>query len=87
MSNPVKIIFLNAVGSVGKTSIAKMLQAILDETYLHVGVDQFIEMMPETYIGHKQGIHLIFIKNSLKGFFEKNTSDKFYYRKLNLFSL
>lgn len=57
MSHPVKIIFLNDVGSVGKTSIAKMLQAILKQAYLHVGVDQFIEMMPEKYIGHYQGIN------------------------------
>ncbi|WP_202798025.1 phosphotransferase-like protein [Rickettsiella massiliensis] len=47
MSSLVKIIFLNGVGSVGKTSIAKNLQSILEEAYLHVGVDQFMAMMPE----------------------------------------
>lgn len=50
------IIFLNGVGSVGKTSIAKALQSILETPYLHVGVDQFIDMMPEKYIGHPRGI-------------------------------
>nr|AIA18477.1 Chloramphenicol phosphotransferase-like protein [uncultured bacterium] len=51
-----KIIFLNGVGSVGKTSIAKMLQSLLDEAYLHVGVDQFIDMLPEKYINNSEGI-------------------------------
>ncbi|MDQ8040077.1 MAG: hypothetical protein REH83_06695 [Rickettsiella sp.] len=32
-----KIIFLNGVSSVGKTSIAKMLQIILDDAYLPTG--------------------------------------------------
>lgn len=56
MSAPTKIIFLNGVGSVGKSSIAKMLQSILEEAYLHVSVDHFIDMMPEKYIGDPQGI-------------------------------
>ncbi|OGT37081.1 MAG: chloramphenicol phosphotransferase [Gammaproteobacteria bacterium RIFCSPHIGHO2_12_FULL_38_14] len=56
MSNQSKIIFLNGVGSVGKTSIAKILQSILDEAYLHVGVDHFIDMLPEKYINNPEGI-------------------------------
>lgn len=56
MSVDVKIIFLNGVGSAGKTSIAKALQSILDEPYLHLSVDQFIDMMPEKYIGNTRGI-------------------------------
>ena len=57
MNTTVKIIFLNGVSSAGKSSIAKSLQSILDAAYLHVGIDQFIEMMPEKYIGHPQGIN------------------------------
>lgn len=56
MENKVKIIFLNGVGSVGKTSIAKELQLILKEAYLHVGIDQFIDMLPQKYIGHPRGL-------------------------------
>jgi chloramphenicol 3-O phosphotransferase len=56
MTSKAKIIFLNGVGSVGKTSIAKELQSILEEAYLLVGVDQFIDMMPEKYINNPDGI-------------------------------
>jgi len=42
-----KIIFLNGVSSSGKTTIAKELQAILDEVYLHISVDKFISLLPE----------------------------------------
>ena len=35
MNKKINIIFLNGVGSVGKTSIANALQDILDEPYLH----------------------------------------------------
>lgn len=56
MESKVKIIFLNGVGSVGKTSIAKELQSILEEAYLHVGIDQFIDMLPEKYLGNPKGI-------------------------------
>lgn len=52
-----KIIFLNGVGSVGKTSIAKALQEILQQPYLHVGIDQFLEMLPEKYIDIPEGIY------------------------------
>jgi chloramphenicol 3-O phosphotransferase len=41
------IIFLNGTSSAGKTSIAKMLQRILDEPALHVTLDSFIGMLPE----------------------------------------
>lgn len=51
-----KIIFLNGVGSVGKTSIAKELQSILNAPYLHVGIDSFLEMLPKKYINNPEGI-------------------------------
>jgi chloramphenicol 3-O phosphotransferase len=56
MTKMANIIFLNGVGSVGKTSIVKALQAALGDAYLHVGVDQFIDMLPPQYIGDPQGL-------------------------------
>jgi chloramphenicol 3-O phosphotransferase len=47
-----RIIILNGVGSVGKSSIAKALQTITTEPLLHVAIDAFIEMLPEGMIGH-----------------------------------
>lgn len=41
------VIFLNGASSAGKSSIAKNLQALLDEYYLHIGIDSFINMMPD----------------------------------------
>lgn len=45
------IIFMNGPSSVGKTTITKVLQPMLVEPFLHVGVDQFYMMMPERYFG------------------------------------
>lgn len=47
MPRPGRIIILNGASSVGKSSIAKALQAIADETWLHVAMDAFLDMMPE----------------------------------------
>jgi chloramphenicol 3-O phosphotransferase len=47
MQPSAKIIFLNGVGSSGKSSIAGALQDILDEAYLHVRMDAFLDMLPE----------------------------------------
>ncbi|ASP39122.1 chloramphenicol phosphotransferase [Bacterioplanes sanyensis] len=41
------VIILNGASSSGKSSIAKQLQALLPEYYLHLGIDTFIAMMPE----------------------------------------
>ena len=57
MKSDIKILLLNGVGSVGKSSIAKELQSILVEPYLHVGVDHFIDMMPIKYLNAPEGIH------------------------------
>ena len=54
MTNKTTIIFLNGVGSVGKTSIAKALQQLLNEPYLHVGLDHFIDMLPKQYLSKGQ---------------------------------
>ncbi len=50
------IILLNGVGSVGKSSIAKALQKITREPFLHVEMDAFLNMMPERYWDHPDGL-------------------------------
>src|SRR4051794_16218073 len=44
-----KAIFLNGASSAGKTTIAHELQGVLDDTYLHVPVDSFLEMVPDRH--------------------------------------
>lgn len=55
-----KIIFLNGCGSAGKTSIAKQIQYLSNELWLHFGVDSFIDMLP----ADKTDNYFKFIKNS-----------------------
>jgi chloramphenicol 3-O phosphotransferase len=50
-----RIILLNGVGSVGKGSIAKALQTITIEPFLHVQMDAFFDMLPEAYQQHPDG--------------------------------
>lgn len=50
-----RIILLNGVGSAGKTSIAKALQATTIEPFLHVQMDAFLDMLPEKLQNHAQG--------------------------------
>lgn len=50
------IILLNGVGSVGKSSIAKGLQSIAREPFLHLEMDAFFAMMPERYQDHPEGV-------------------------------
>jgi len=50
------IILLNGVGSVGKSSIAKALQKITRAPFLHVEMDAFLNMMPERYWDHPDGL-------------------------------
>lgn len=42
-----KIVLLNGVGSAGKSSIARALQGMTIEPYLHVEMDAFLGMLPE----------------------------------------
>lgn len=44
-----RIILLNGAGSAGKSSIARALQAITREPYLHVAMDAFLDMLPGAY--------------------------------------
>lgn len=40
------IIHLNGTSSSGKTAIAKALQEIMEDVYIHTGIDHFIERVP-----------------------------------------
>ena len=51
-----RIVLLNGVGSAGKGSIAKALQTITTECFLHVEMDAFLEMLPEASFGRPDGI-------------------------------
>lgn len=46
-----KVIFLNGSSSAGKTTIAVMLQQILEEPWQHIALDQFRDGMPGRYRG------------------------------------
>ena len=50
------IIILNGPGSVGKSSTARALQTITTEPFLHVAMDDFIDMLPERMSGHPDGL-------------------------------
>jgi chloramphenicol 3-O phosphotransferase len=51
-----RIVLLNGVGSAGKSSIAKALQAITRDVFLHVQMDAFFDMLPKASIGHPDGV-------------------------------
>jgi chloramphenicol 3-O phosphotransferase len=51
-----RIIILNGVGSVGKSSTAKALQAIASVPFLRVSMDSFFDMLPEGMTGHPEGV-------------------------------
>jgi chloramphenicol 3-O phosphotransferase len=52
------VVLLNGAGSVGKSSIAKALQTITAEPFLYVEMDAFLNMMPERYWDHPDGLTL-----------------------------
>ncbi len=56
LSQTARIVLLNGVGSAGKTSIAKALQAITAEPFLHVAMDAFLDMLPEASFGRPDGL-------------------------------
>lgn len=56
MSAGARIVLLNGVGSAGKSSIAKALQTIAAEPFLHVQMDAFLGMLPEAYLDHPDGL-------------------------------
>ena len=57
MKSPITIVLLNGVGSVGKSSIAKALQKITTEPFLHLEMDAFLKMLPDTYQDHPDGLN------------------------------
>lgn len=63
------VIILNGPSSSGKSSIAKELQNILPENYLHIGIDTFIAMMPSKV-------------NALE--YSDKITDGFYFKSVNL---
>ena len=54
-----RILVLNGVGSVGKSSIARALQAITAEPFLHVQMDSFFEMLPAHLQDHPGSIQFV----------------------------
>ena len=50
-----RVVVLNGVGSAGKSSIARALQTITTEPFLHVQMDTFMGMLPEAYHEHPDG--------------------------------
>jgi chloramphenicol 3-O phosphotransferase len=50
-----RVVLLNGVSGVGKSSIAKALQRIAARPMLHVQMDAFLEMMPPGSFGHAEG--------------------------------
>ncbi len=50
------IVLLNGIGSVGKSSIAKAIQAQAHAIFLHVPMDMFLEMMPFRTLGTPEGL-------------------------------
>lgn len=51
-----RVIVLNGVGSVGKTSTARELQKITVAPFLNIAMDQFIEMAPARMFGAADGL-------------------------------
>ena len=51
-----QVVILNGIGSVGKSSTAKALQAITSKPFLHVAMDAFLDMLPERMLAHPDGL-------------------------------
>jgi chloramphenicol 3-O phosphotransferase len=56
LNTTARIVLLNGVGSAGKGSIAKALQTITTDPFLHVEMDAFLQMLPQDCVGHPDGI-------------------------------
>ncbi|MFO1122722.1 MAG: chloramphenicol phosphotransferase [Hyphomicrobiales bacterium] len=56
---PGRIILLNGVGSVGKSSIARAIQEQDTASWLHVQMDAFLDMLPARYMDHPDGLQFI----------------------------
>jgi chloramphenicol 3-O phosphotransferase len=56
LNTTARIVLLNGVGSAGKGSIAKALQTITTDPFLHVEMDAFLRMLPAACLGHPDGL-------------------------------
>ena len=52
-----QVILLNGCSSAGKSSIAQALQAQLPGLWLHIKLDQFLQMLPLHLHGAHEGLH------------------------------
>lgn len=57
-SRRAQIILLNGAGSSGKSTVARALQEAIQEPYLHVSLDTFLDMVRREYL-EKEGILFI----------------------------
>jgi len=55
LNKTARIVLLNGVGSAGKSSIARALQTMTVEPFLHVQMDAFMDMLPEALHAHPDG--------------------------------
>ncbi|MGB3472921.1 MAG: AAA family ATPase [Erythrobacter sp.] len=53
---PPKIVVLNGVSSVGKTSVAKAIQNHASRAFLHVQMDDFLKMLPRRAFESSEGL-------------------------------
>ncbi|MBN8905941.1 MAG: chloramphenicol phosphotransferase [Rhodospirillales bacterium] len=51
-----QVVLLNGIGSVGKSSTAKAIQAMASQPFLHVAMDGFLDMLPEAMLAHPDGL-------------------------------
>ncbi|MEI9887527.1 MAG: AAA family ATPase [Rhizomicrobium sp.] len=51
-----RIVLLNGVGSAGKSSIARQIQAQARDVFLHVPMDAWLDMMPQRTLGTPAGL-------------------------------
>ncbi len=84
-----RIIFLNGCSSAGKTTLAIMLQQLLEEPYQHIALDQFRDGMPGKYRGLNSpsgtpgnlGLNVVPMKrmvNGLPRFASEPTASRYY---------
>lgn len=53
------MIILNGPGSVGKSTVARCLQAASARPLLQVAMDAFLDMLPERFQDHPEGVHYV----------------------------
>ena len=58
------VILLNGTSSAGKSSLARALQVVTAEPFLHVPMDAFLEMMPPRYANHPEAFHFVPLEGS-----------------------